>query len=153
MKFKYNQSYGENGKDFSEYIDYLNSIKEYISLDLYNFISDPNRHNFSSKSLHDSRIEKIQFINDFSKNNSNMVITLLREDRIFKLNFWGIIIYKIEQLCRINDLLTYEIGIENHKYEGNNDYERENSLVFRAEFCDGGIEIFCEEIHIEEILE
>ncbi|MCL2145158.1 MAG: hypothetical protein FWH43_06685 [Endomicrobia bacterium] len=147
MKLKYNHSYGENGKDFSEYIDYLNSIKEYISIDLYNFISDPNRHDFSNKSLHDSRIEKIQFINDFEKNNSNMVITLLGKGRIFKLDFLSIIKYRIEQLCRINDLLTYEIGLGNLKYE------RKNILVFRAEFCDGGIEIFCEEIHIKEILE
>lgn len=146
MEMKYNKSFGENAKDFNEYIEYLNTIKNSIPAELYNFISDPDRHDFSDKSLHDSRIEEIHFINKFETNDPKLNIILLGENRKFILYFTDISKYKIEQEYKINDLLTYEIGLEKH-------YDDENELVFRAIFCDGEIEIFCKKIKIEEILE
>jgi hypothetical protein len=146
MEMKYNHSYGENGKDFNEYIQYLNTIKNSIPRELYDFISDPNRHNFSDKSLHDSIIEKIQFVNEFETENPNMIITLLGENRKFKLYYFCISKYTIEQEYKMNDLLTYEIGLEK-RWE-----DEDAELVFRGIFCDGKIEIICKEIKIEEIL-
>jgi len=149
---KYNKSYGENGKDFQEYIEYLDTIKYSIPTELFNFISNPNRHNDSDESLHDSRIESILFSNNFEANCPNMIITLLGGTREFKIHFISICQYKIEQNCRINNLLTFEVGQEEVKYDPEGDYDSEVYLVFRAEFCDGEIEMFCEEIKIEENL-
>jgi hypothetical protein len=147
MEMKHNHSYGENGRDFNEYIHYLNTIKSSIPLELYDFISDPNRHDFSDKSLHDSRIEEIQFANEFESKGPNMTITLLGENRKFKLECFSISKYTIEQGSEINDLLTYEIGLE-RRWE-----DEEEEPVFRGIFFDGKIEIFCKEIRIKEILQ
>lgn len=147
MEMKYNKSYGDNGKNFEEYIEYLDTIKSSIPIKLYNFVSNSSRHDLGSESLHDSRIEKIQFINEFENSKSNMVITLLGENRKFVLQYFNVCKYKIEQEYRINDLLTYEIGLEKI-FE-----DDEIKLVFRADFDDGEIEIFCKEIGIEEILD
>jgi hypothetical protein len=148
---RYNNSYSENGGDFNEYIEYMNTIKEYIPAELYDFVSDPSRHDFSDRSLHDSRIEEIQFTNEFEENGPDMVITLLGENRKFKLHYFDISKYRIEQYYGINDLLTYEIGMENHEPD---EEEQGPNLVFRSLFSDGGeIEICCQEMRIEEILD
>jgi len=151
MEMKYNKSYGENSRGFQEYIEYLNTIKKSIPAKLYKFISDPERHNSSDKSLHDSTVEKIEFINDFNKS-QNIVLTLSGVMRKFIISFIGISNYKIIQNLGNIDLLTYEIGLEEHKYDPEGDYDSDTYLVFRAEFCDGEIEIFCKKIKIEEIL-
>jgi hypothetical protein len=132
MKMKYNKSFGENGRDFNEYIEYLKTIKNNISIELFKFLSDPRRHDFGEKSLHDSRIEKIHFDDNFAKEKRDLVITLLGENRTFLLYFFNVIRYKIVQNCVINDLLTYEVGLKKFK-----DNDEENQLVFRAVFDDG----------------
>jgi len=148
---KYNKSYGENGRDFQEYIDYLNTIKNSMPIEFFNFISDPNRHNDSNESLHDSVLGSIQFLVDFKANYPNMIITLLGEMREFKIYFTNVCKHKIEQNCGINYLMTFEVGMEECKYDPDSD-DGEIYLVFRAEFCDGEIEICCEKIKIEEII-
>jgi hypothetical protein len=60
-----------------EYIDYLDTIKYFMPIELFNFITDPNRHNDSNESLHDSILGNIQFFVDFEANYPNMIITLL----------------------------------------------------------------------------
>ena len=108
----------------------------------------------NENSLHDSIIEEIKFINDPDENNSNMIITLLGENRLFKICYYGITTYRIEQNCRTNFLLTFEIGFEKNKYNDDvEDDDIEEQIVFRAKFCDGEIEIFCESIKIEEIIQ
>ena len=140
MEMKYNKSYV--GGDFVEYMEYLNTIKKDIPIELYNFVSDKDRHDLSDTSLHDTWIEEIHFNNNFETEKSNMGITLFGENRKFKLYFNETIQSKIEQ-NNYMDLITYEIGIEDIDAD-------EKSLVFRAMFSDGEIEIFCKAIKIEE---
>ena len=144
---KYNKTF--TGGNFDDYIKYLNNIKDYISMELYDFVINPERHDLHEKSLHDSRIEKIEFNNNLKEHPyiSNMVITLLGEDRKFILYFQGIEEYKIIQKTGIDmymDLITYEISIKNKK---------QKTLEFRAEFSFGGIMIICKEIKIKEELD
>ncbi|MDR1240193.1 MAG: hypothetical protein LBK27_08760 [Treponema sp.] len=141
---KFNKSF--NDGNFGDYIKYLNSIKNYISMELYDFISDPERHGLWEKSLHDSRIEKIEFDHNFETDTSNMTITLLGENRKFILHFLKIKKYRIKQIAEndgYTDLITYEIYVKNKK---------EKTLEFRAEFGFGYGEIIivCKEIKIEE---
>jgi hypothetical protein len=143
---KHNKAF--SGGNFDDYIKYLNSIKDYISIALYDFVINPERHNLHEKSLHDSRIEKIEFNNDIKEHQyiSNMVITLLGENRKFILYFQNIEQYKIIQKTGIDyyvDLITYEISIKNKK---------QRTLEFRAEFSFGEIMIICKEIKIKEEL-
>jgi hypothetical protein len=161
MEMKYNRTFDENGNGFKEYLMYLNRIKDSMPIELYNFISDENRHDFSDKSLHDSRIESIEFKNYYEGKNPNMIITLLGEMCEFKIYFNSISQYKILQNCRPMDLINYEIGLAKCFYETgeinyNIEYDANDEdidIVFRAEFCDGEIEIFCKEIRIEEKME
>jgi hypothetical protein len=141
---KHNKSF--SGGNFEDYIKYLNSIKEYISIELYDFVINPERHNLHEKSLHDSRIEKIEFNSELKEYPyiSNMVITLLGEGRKFILYFKSIEQYKIIQKTGTDmymDLITYEISIKNKK---------QKTLEFRAKFSFGGIMIICKEIKIKE---
>jgi hypothetical protein len=141
---KFNKAF--EGSNFEDYIKYLNSIKDYISIKLYNFLIDSERHDLGEKSLHDSRIEKVEFNHDFKNNESNMVITLLGENKKFILHFMKIKKYKIKQIAEkdgYTDLITYEIYVKNKK---------EKTLEFRAEFGFGFGEIIiaCKEIKIEE---
>jgi len=149
MGMKYNKSNDEGANGFQKYIDYLDTIKNRIPIELFNFISDPNRHNDSNESLHDSVLGSIQSLVDFEVRCQNMIITLLGEMREFKIHFTNVCKYKIEQNCGINYLKTFEVGMEECKYDPDSD-DGEIYLVFRAEFCDGEVEIFCKEIKIEE---
>jgi hypothetical protein len=141
---KFNKSFNEG--NFNDYIKYLNTIKNYIPIELYNFISDPERHGMDEKSLHDSRIEKIEFDHNFENDESNMTITLSGENRKFILHFLKIKKYRIKQIAEkdgYTDLITYEIYVKN---------KRNKILEFRAEFGFGYGEVIiaCKEIKIEE---
>jgi hypothetical protein len=141
---KFNKSFDEG--NFDDYINYLNDVKSYISTELHDFISNPERHDLGEKSLHDSRIEKIEFDHNFENDASNMTITLLGENRKFILHFMKIKKYRIKQIAEndgYTDLITYEIYVKNKK---------EKTLEFRAEFGFGYGEIIitCKEIIIEE---
>jgi hypothetical protein len=141
---KFNKAF--EGCNFEDYKKYLNGIKDYIPIELYNFIIDVERHDLGEKSLHDSRIEKIDFNHIFENNESNIIITLLGKNRKFILHFLKIKYYKIKQIAEkdgYTDLITYEIYLKN---------KRDRILGFRAEFGFGFGEIIitCKEIKIEE---
>ncbi|MDR1347597.1 MAG: hypothetical protein LBJ63_04080 [Prevotellaceae bacterium] len=141
---KFNKTF--DGGNFNDYIKYLDGIRNYISTELYDFISNPERHDLGEKSLHDSRIEKIEFNHNFETDTSNMTITLLGENRKFILHFLKIKKYNIKQIAEndgYTDLITYEIYVKNKKLK---------TLEFRAEFGFGygEIVIVCKEIKIEE---
>jgi hypothetical protein len=142
---KYNKSY--EGIDFEEYLKYLLKIKNDISVELYDFISDPERHNFSEKSLHDSFIENIEIKNNLKNKKADIIINLLGDNRRFILHCIATSQYKIIQDTHdgYKDLITYEIGIER-------DNKNKEGMVFRAlfGFDYGEIEIYCKEIKIEE---
>ena len=91
---KYNKTF--IGGNFDDYIQYLNGIKDYIPMETYDFVINPERHDLHEKSLHDSGIVKIEFNNDLKEDPSlsNMVITLLGEGRKFILYFQNIKEYK-----------------------------------------------------------
>jgi hypothetical protein len=44
---KYNKRF--SGGNFEDYIKYLNSIKDYIPIELYDFVINPERHNLHEK--------------------------------------------------------------------------------------------------------
>ena len=136
---KYNKTF--IGGNFDDYIQYLNGIKDYIPMETYDFVINPERHDLHEKSLHDSGIVKIEFNNDLKEDPSlsNMVITLLGEGRKFIFYF-----QQKTGIERYMDLITYEIGIKNKK---------QKILEFRAEFSFGGIMILCKEIKIKEALD
>jgi hypothetical protein len=141
---KYNKSF--SGGNFEDYIRYLHSIKDYIPIELYDFVINPERHNLHEKSLHDSRIEKIEFHNELAAYPyiANMVVVLSGEGRKFILYFKNIEQYKIIQKTGTDmymDLITYEISIKNKK---------QKTLQFRAEFSFGGIMVICKKIEIKE---
>ena len=140
---KYNKSY-EDG-DFGDYLEYLKTIKDKIPQELYNFISDSQRHDLGEKSLHDSRIKKIEY--DFDKN-YQMSLLLTGENREFDLQFTNISQLHINQMNNgdiYKDLITFEIGIEK-------DIFGKERIVFRAIFpCQEGIiEVFSEQLEINE---
>ena len=141
---KYNKSFSDG--NFDDYKKYLNGIKKYMQIELYNFIIESKHHDLGEKSLHDSRIEKIEFNYNFTNNESNIIISLLGEKRHFILHFFKIKRYKIKQILENNgytDLITYEIYLNNRK---------EKTFGFRAEFSNSDISIICKEIKIEERL-
>jgi hypothetical protein len=141
---KFNKSFDDG--NFSDYVKYLDNIKDYILPELYNFISNPERHDLGEKSLHDSLIEKIEFDRNFETDESNMTLTLLGENRKFILRFLKIKKYRIKHIAEndgYTDLITYEIYLKN---------KREKTFEFRAEFGFGygEIVIACKEIRIIE---
>ena len=139
---KYNRAFV--GGNFEDYVRYLDSVKEYIPIELYNFIVEPERHGLCGKSLHDSRIERIEFSHNFVDDESNMIIILFGENRKFVLRFFKIKEYRIKQIAEkdgYTDLITYEIFVKN---------KGEKTLGFRAEFGGGEIAIVCKEIQIKE---
>lgn len=145
---KYNKAYEEEGS-FEGYLEYLNIIKPKLPKDIFNFISNPNRHDFSEQSLHDSWVKSIECFNDFKTDRTNITLTLIGAnfDREFRFIFQGVSQYKIsQQISDINrDLITYEIGIEQ-------DDNEENKFVFRAMFSGekSEVEVYSEKINISE---
>lgn len=140
---KYNNSY-EDG-NFGDYLKYLKTIKDKIPQELYDFISDSQRHDLGEKSLHDSRIKKIEY--EFDKN-YQMSLLLIGENREFDLQFTNISQLHINQMNYgdlYKDLITYEIGIEKDIFE-------KERIVFRAKFPSekGIIEVFSERLEINE---
>ncbi|NDV60539.1 hypothetical protein [Bacteroides sp. 519] len=142
---KYNKAY--EGGDFESYITYLETIKHHLSDELFEFVSDPQRHGFGVESLHDSWVKKIEFTQDFDTGNTNLLIVLLGENCEFYLYFEEVQEYTIRQINSdmYRDLITYEIGFEQNSFE-------EDMLVFRAIFAigEGHLEVFAETIRIEE---
>ena len=57
---KYNKSY--DGGDFSDYLEYLKTID--LPKKLFDFASDPKRHDFSDESLHDSWLTSVNIGRD-----------------------------------------------------------------------------------------
>ncbi len=144
---KYNQSH--SGKDFSNYLVYLETIKNKLPKNIYDFVRDINRHNFEKKSLHDSWIKEFKVKTDFDKGFSIIHLVLLGayHDREFHFFFEEVEQYTLSQGLRDmnRDLITFEVGIENNCYD-------EEQIIFRAFFPDRNnkIEIYCNNIKIEE---
>jgi len=147
MGMKYNKAY--EGEDFEKYLEYLGTIKGKLPRDIFEFISDPNRHDFGEDSLHDSWLKSVECSHNFETRTADITLTLLGayHDRIFRLNFRNVSQYKFFQqmLDSDRDLITYEVCIEE-------DYKKKEKLVFRAEFAgeEAEIEIYSAEISIEE---
>jgi len=146
---KYNKAY--DGCDFSDYLKYLETIREKLPKQLFDFVSNPNRHDFSEESLHDSWIKSIECISNFEAESTEIVLILVNAifDREFQLRFKKVSEYKIsQQLSDINrDLITYEIGFET-------DFNDVDMLVFRAMFSgdETEIEIYAGQIDIVEYI-
>ena len=144
---KYNKVY--EGENFVKYIEYLNTIKDKLPNDLFEFVSDSTRHDLNEESLHDSWLKSLECRHDFDTQAAEITIILLGNchDREFCLHFEKVSQYKLfQQLTAISrDLITYEVGIEVDCYD-------EEKLVFRAEFSgeDTEIEIYAEQIEIKE---
>jgi hypothetical protein len=141
---KYNKAYED--ENFEKYLEYLDTIKDKLSKDTFEFISDPNRHDFSEQSLHDSWLKSFECSSNFETNMIEIFLTLIGAnfDREFKFSFRGVSQYKIfQQICL--DLITYEIGIEK-------DFMEEEKIIFRAMFAgeEAEIEIYAEQIEIKE---
>lgn len=149
-KMKYNDAFVDNGS-FDNYISYLSKVQNKLSKELYDFVSNENRHNFSKESLHDSWLESIEINADFEKKTAIILLKFLGayHDRKFIIQFKDVSEYKITQgLTDFDrDLITFEIGFELNSYN-------EEKIVFRAEFAgeDKEIEIVCNDINIDEIL-
>lgn len=142
---KYNKAF-EDG-NFQDYLTYLESIKNELSGDIYQFVSDPTRHDLRNRSLHDSRIMEI-ICNADNIGNQNIKLKLKGEGREFELSFINVSQYQIKQFILkdlYRDLITFEIGIEEDMF-------RNRKKVFRAQFPleKGDIEIYCEEIQFKE---
>ena len=144
---KYNKAY--EGERFENYLEYLTSIKEKLSNDIFEFVSDASRHDLGERSLHDSWLKFLECVNNFKTRTAEITIILLGSyhDREFYLHFEKVSQYKIFQQLpdMFRDLITYEIGIEE-------DCKGEEKLVFRAEFSGENteIEIYTEQIEIKE---
>ncbi len=142
---KYNKSY--KGGNFNDYFEYLETIKSKISKDLYDFVSDVQRHDLSEKSLHDSRIKKIEY-EFISKDTYQVSLLLTGENRTFELRFNKVSQFNMKQQNLgdlYKDLITYEVGIEEDTF-GN------DKIVFRAEFpFEAGVfEVYSENLEITE---
>lgn len=142
---KFNKSY--EGKKFEDYIEYLQTIKNKISKELFDFISNPQRHDLGEKSLHDSRIKKIKY-ELISKDNYQMSLVLTGENRDFEIRFDKVSQLKVKQInfgYLYKDLITYEVGIEK-------DVFKTDKIVFRAKFPseEGILEVFADNIELKE---
>ncbi len=146
---KYNQSY--NGQDFSDYLIYLETIKNKLPKKLYDFVRDINRHNFEKTSLHDSWLKDFKVKTNFEKRISIISLVLFGSyhDREFHFLFEEVEQYTLSQGVRdvSRDLITFEVGVENNCYD-------KEQIVFRAYFPakEEKIEIYCNNINIEEII-
>jgi hypothetical protein len=140
---KYNKVY--EGENFEKYLEYLDTIKDKLPNDIFDFFSDSNRHDLGAKSLHDSWVKSLECANDFDTQTTEITIVLFGpyHDREFHLHFKKVSQHKISQPRLKEDLITYEIGVEK-------DYNNEKKLIFRAEFEDTEIEIYTEQIEIKE---
>ncbi len=144
---KFNKTY--EGESFEKYAEYLQSIKNRIPEKLFGFVSNPERHDLGEQSLHDTRIKKIEYVH-ISKNNYEITLLLLGENREFKIQFFNVSQFYINQIHfgdLYKDLITYEVGIEKDCFEN-------EKTVFRAQFPfeNGIIEVFSENIEITENL-
>ncbi|WP_103070123.1 hypothetical protein [Aquimarina sediminis] len=145
---KYNKSY--EGRTFEAYIEYLQTIKHKIPKALFDFISDPQRHDLGEKSLHDCRVEKIEY-ECVSKGNYQLSLILAGENRIFTVKCMNISQFHINQVNfgdLYKDLITYEVGVEQDTFKN-------DKIVFRAKFPfeKGVIEVFSEKMEIDEALQ
>ena len=133
-------------------MEYLDSIRNKLPADLFAFVSDPGRHDFSRRSLHDSRIGCIQ-CQRADTGETEMRVTLIGSEaaREFALQFQGVSRYTIVQDSSdiYSDLITFEVGVEKEDCENERD-----TLVFRALFaCEKGkMEIFAEALAIKECI-
>lgn len=147
---KYNKAYEKEGK-FEDYLTYLESIKQKLPKDVFDFVSDFNRHNFSEQSLHDGWIKSFECCSDFEAGTTDITLSLLGAyfDREFKFYFKKVSQYAISQHISDmdRDLITFEIGLEENE-------EEEDALVFRAKFSgeETYIEIYFQKIQIDEHL-
>lgn len=144
---KHNKSY--DGEDFERYQEYLRSIRSKFPEAVFNFASNPNRHDFSGQSLHDSRVKSIRCSCNSETDETDILMVLLNAyfDKEFHLRFHKVSQYKIIQQNSdaYRGLITFEIAIER-------DYEENERIVFRAVFSgdDSEIEVYSEQMHIEE---
>ena len=146
---KYNKAY--EGESFEKYMEYLDSIKEKLPKDVFGFVSDPGRHDFSEQSLHDAWLKSFNCSSNFELGSTGITLVLTSADltREFKFSFQGVSRFRISQQMpdMYRDLITYEIGIEP-------DCNEAEQMVFRAIFAgdDNGIEIYSEQIDINECI-
>jgi len=142
---KYNKSY--DGGDFSDYLEYLKTID--LPKKLFDFASDPKRHDFSDESLHDSWLTSVNIGRD-DFGNINISITLRAQKGKFRLLFRDVEYYRIAQATgdMYADLITFEIGKEDGKYE-------KDLIYFNAEFAleSGNINVLSKYMEIKEELD
>ena len=144
---KYNKSY--YGKDFQKYQEYLSSVKPKLSKNIFDFFSDPGRHDFSNRSLHDSVLKKEECVRSLDSDTLAVSLILVNAnfDREFLLHLQDVSQYKITQEASdmSSDLITHEVGIEQDAYEN-------EKIVFRAMFSgeDTMVEIYFAKMCIEE---
>ena len=145
---KYNKAY--DGEDFQKYQEYLSTIKASLSQDIFDFVSDPARHDFSKQSLHDSRLKKAECIRFLDTGQLTVALVLINADfdREFSFYFRDVSQYKIAQQISDmdSDLITFEVGLEQ-------DANENKMLVFRAMFSgkDAMVEVYFKQLTIKEM--
>ena len=145
---KYNKAY--DGEDFQKYQEYLSIIKASLSQDIFDFVSDPARHDFSKQSLHDSTLKKAECIRFLDTGQLTVALVLINADfdREFSFYFRDVSQYKIAQQISDmdSDLITFEVGLEQ-------DANENKMLVFRAMFSgkDAMVEIYFKQLTIKEM--
>lgn len=146
---KYNLSYGEGS--FDDYLKYLDTIRAKLPEALFDFVSDPHRHDFSPTSLHDGWVKSIECTSDFDTGSMRLTMKIVGAefDREFHLCFNDVSQYKVAQSWpeMDRDLISYEVGVEEDRY-------RKSKLVFRAIFSNEAneIEVLAKNITITEVL-
>lgn len=144
---EYNKSYER--EDFEQYQEYLSSIKDRLPKDVFDFLADPSRHDFSERSLHDSLLEKVEYIRFLDTGKLTVSLVFINADfnRRFYFYFQNVSQYKISQQASdmSSDLITYEVGL-------GQDADENEKIVFRAMFSGENVlvEIYFDQMSIEE---
>ena len=134
---------------FEEYFEYLQSIKEVIGDELFNFAIDINRYNLTSKhSLHDSWLKSVQINDSIGSSRgtgfteTDILIQLLgpHHDRLFHLIYKDVKKYNLnkpEKNIPANnyDLLCHEVRL-NEKQEKEHLVQFDNEIIFQVTFSE-----------------
>lgn len=127
---------------FDKYFEYIESIKQELPTDLYEFASDVDRYNLSNKkSLHDAWLKSLIVNEGNVTPDSNDSVTKIEiellghsHDRVFKLTYNKVTQYYLnkkehERISKHDDLLAHEIRL-NSKGEIEHVIEFDNEISF-----------------------
>lgn len=132
---------------FDKYFDYIETIKDDLSLELYQFASDCERYELSNKkSLHDSWLKSL-VINEGEVSNVEIELLGNNHDRLFKLYYSEVKQYYFNKkecirLSKQDDLLVHEVRL-NDKKEIEHVIEFDNEISFI---------IVCSSMEFEELI-